>query len=84
MKGKLVLKIQARPQQRSVRSPAKMSKVLDSLADNNHEPDRNGVILEAGPLPESFTIFSAFMVEAWTTEFSEAVLFKLLDNDRIT
>ena len=54
MKGKLVFKIQTRPQQRSVRSPAKMSKVLDFLADNDHdELDSNGATLEAGPLPES-------------------------------
>ena len=48
MKGKLVFKIQARPWQRSVQSPAKMSEVLD----NDHEPDSNGATLEAGPLPE--------------------------------
>ena len=61
-----------------------MSKVLDFLLDNDHEPDSNGATLEAGPLPESFTTCSAFMVEAWTTDFSEAVLFTLLDNDGIT
>ena len=74
--------------QRSVTSqgnPEKMLKVLDFSADNNHEPDSNGeytrATLEAGPLPESFTICSAFMVEAWTTEFSCADIFTLLDND---
>ena len=65
-----------------------MMKVLDFSADNDHEPDSNGeytsATLEAGPLPESFIICSAFMVEAWTTDFSEAVLFTLLDNNGIT
>ena len=53
-------------------APKKL-KVLDFSADNDHEPDINGdytsATLEAGSLPESFTICSAFMVEAWTTEF---------------
>ena len=34
-----------------------------------------------GPLPESFTICTAIMVEAWTTEFTAADLFQLLNND---
>ena len=38
--------------------------------------------MEAGALSESFTICSAFIVEA--TDFSDAVLFTLLDNDGIT
>ena len=80
MKGKLGFKIQTRPQQRSVRSPAKMSKFLDFLADDDHEPDSNSATLEAGPLPESFTICPAFMVEAWITEFVSAKMFKILDN----
>ena len=62
-----------------------MLKVLDFSADNDHEPDINGeytgATLEAGPLPDSFTVCSAFMVEAWTTEFSPAFMFALLDND---
>ena len=60
-----------------------MSKVVDFLSDNDHEPDSNGATLEAGPLPESFITCSAFRAEAWTTEFSEAVLSTLLDNDGI-
>ena len=44
-----------------------MLKVLDFSADNDHEPDSNGeytsATIEAGPLPESFTICSAFMVD---------------------
>ena len=63
----------------------KMMKVLDFSADSDHEADITGdytsATLEAGPLPESFTICSAFMVEAWTTEFSAADMFTLLDND---
>ena len=75
-------------QQRLVGSqgnPEKMLKVLDFSADNDQEPDSNGeytsATLEAGPLPESFTICSALMVEAWTTEFSGTEMFELLDND---
>ena len=71
--------------QRSVGSPDKILKVLDFSADNDQEPDSNGeytsATLEAGPLPESFTICSALMVEAWTTDYSSADMFRLLDND---
>ena len=60
-------------------------KVLDFSADNNGEPDSNGeytsATLDAGPLPQSFTICSAIMVDAWTTEFSSADMFILLDVD---
>ena len=66
-------------------NPENLMKVLDFSADNDHEPDSNGeytrATLEAGPLPESFTICSALMVEAWTTEFTTTELFELLDND---
>ena len=62
-----------------------MMKVFDFSADSDHEPDINGeytsATLEAGPLPESFTVCSALMVEAWTTEFVSADMFTLLDND---
>ena len=57
-------------QQRSDNSdnPKRLVKVLDFSADSDHEPDSNGeytrATLEAGPLPESFTVCSAFMVEA--------------------
>ena len=61
-----------------------MLKVLDFSADVDQEPDSNGeytsATLEAGPLPESFTICSALMVEAWTTGFSSADMFALLDD----
>ena len=63
-------------QHRSVRSQGNMcnmSKVLDFSADNDNEPDRNGdytsATLDAGPLPESFTICLAIMVDAWTAAF---------------
>ena len=58
-----------------------MFTVLDFSSDNDQLPDGNGeytsATLEAGVLPESFTICSAFMVEAWTTEFSGAPMFLL-------
>ena len=57
---------------------AKPSKVLDFSADNDDKPDGKGeytsATLEALPLPESFTICSAFMVEAWSTEFSVGMI----------
>ena len=68
-------------QQRSISS--KSLKVLDFSADNDHKPDSNGeytsATLDAGALPESFTICSAIMVDAWTTEFTAADMFQLLD-----
>ena len=74
---------QTRLQDRQPRSVSTL-KVLDFSADKDHEPDINGeytgATLEAGPLPESFTICSAFMVEAWTTEFSSAYMFALLND----
>ena len=50
----------------------KKFKILDFSKDNDHEPDNGeytGATLRAGPLPESFTVCSAFMVEAWHTSF---------------
>ena len=45
-------------------------KFLDCPADSNQEPDSNGeytgATLEAGDLPELFTICSAFMEDAWS------------------
>ena len=64
---------------------ATMLKVLDFSADSDHNWDSNGeythASLKAGPLPEIFTICSAFMVEAWTTEFSGARVFEVLAKD---
>ena len=66
-------------------NPQNMLKVFDFSADSDHEPDSNGeytrTTLEAGPLPESFTVCSAFMVEAWTTLFRSADMFALLNDD---
>ena len=87
MRGKLVLAIQTGNKDWSmVHSPDKISKDFYFSEDNDHESDSNGeyfcATLEAGALSESFTICSAFIVEA--TDFSDAVLFTLLDNDGIT
>ena len=60
-----------------------MLKVLDFSADIDRNPESNGEYtsanLEAGPLPKSFTICSAFMVEAWTTDYAGALMFVLFD-----
>ena len=60
-------------------------KVLDFSADNDDEPDSEGeftsATLEIGALPESFTICSAFMVDAWTTKFTAAYMFVLMDSE---
>ena len=67
---------------RQPRSVTTRMKVLDFSADNDQEPDSNGEFtsasLDAGTLPESFTVCSAIMVDAWTTEFSAADMFALL------
>ena len=71
-------------QHRSVNSEGNL-KVLDFSADHDHEPDSNGeytmATLDAGPLPESFTICSAMMVDAWTTQFESSDMVTLLDVD---
>ena len=75
---------QTRTQDRQSRSVSTL-KVLDFSADNDQQPDSKGeytgATLEAGPLPESFTICSAFMVEVWTTDFAAVFLFQLLNDD---
>ena len=38
--------------------------------------------LQPGPLPESFTICGAFMLEAWVDVYTENLMFRLLDDDR--
>ena len=57
-------------------------KVLDFSADIDQQPDINGeftsATLNAGFLPESFTICTAFMVQAWKTGFSSADMFTML------
>ena len=63
-------------------------KVLDFSADNDHERDSNGewtiATLEAGFLPESFTICSTMTVDAWTTELAAAVMFMMYYDDEQT
>ena len=64
-------------------NPENMLKVLDFSADNDQQPDSNGeytgASLKADFLPESFTICSAIMVDAWTTVFTSAEMFILLN-----
>ena len=58
--------VQTRVHDRQPRSVSTLN-VLDFSADGDQQPDSDGeytgATLEAGPLPESFTICSAFMVE---------------------
>ena len=60
-----------------------MVKVIDLGADSDHESDSNGeytsATLEAGKVPDSFTICAAFMTDAWTTIFTGGRIFMLLD-----
>ena len=74
-----VLKSNRERQQRS--SISKTTRVLDFSADNDFKPDTKGeytgATLDAGALPESFTICSAFMVEEWTSDYQTADMFTL-------
>ena len=58
--------------------------VIDFSDDIDDEPDSNGEFTMASltkpDMPRDFTICSAFMVEAWTTDFSAARVFQLRDN----
>ena len=60
------------------------SKVLDFSTDgdqfSNYDNVYTGATLDAGPLPESFTICSAIMVDAWTSGFAAADMFTLLSD----
>ena len=62
---------------------APMVKVLHFSpgAEFGNEP---GATLEAGPLPESFTVCSAIMVERWDKYFATSPMFGLLDKDKYT
>ena len=57
--------------------------VIDLSDDNNNEPDSQGEFTMASlskpDMPRDFTICTAFMVQAWTTDFSEASLFLVRD-----
>ena len=61
--------------------PSKSLKVLDFSADVDYQPDDDGEYTEAisdfGALPESFTICSAFMVEAWYGPGTSAHMFSI-------
>ena len=64
---------------------SQLSKVLDFADDNDGKADKDGEFSSASltgiNLPESFAICTAFMVEAWTTDFSGADLFLILNSD---
>ena len=52
--------------------------------DNDEDEDYTRATLDAGSLPESFTICSSFMLwDYWTNDFKSARLFTLLDKDTI-
>ena len=59
--------------------------VIDLSDDINNEPDSSGEFTMASlskpDMPRDFTVCSAFMVKAWTTDFSAADLFQLNDVD---
>ena len=61
-----------------------MLKVFDFSADNDHKRDSNGentgATLNAGFLPESFTICSAIMTDGWKTDITAAYMFTMLDD----
>ena len=58
-------------------------KALDFSVESDHEADSNGeytsASLKKSELPSAFTICSAFSVESWATEFSNAQMFALQD-----
>ena len=60
------------------------SKVFDFHADNDRRPDSNWeyttATLNAGPLPESFTVCSAIMTEAWRSADNSAPMVCLWGN----
>ena len=72
-------------QPRLISNQTRKVKVIDVSADNDQVADSNGEYTSAtmlgGSLPHSFTICSAYMVEAWNTEQSAADLFSMLDDD---
>ena len=85
-KGRNTLHKNRERRQRSISSrdspaPA-MLKVLDFSADNDQKQDSDGELtsatFDAGATPESFTICSAFMIEAWTTDFSASFFFAVV------
>ena len=63
-----------------------MIKVIDFSADNDDKADSNGeytsASINAGAMPLSFTICSAFTVEAWSSKSYESMIISLLDAKR--
>ena len=61
-------------------------KAIDFSLDNDHKPDVNNsfthAYLQKENLPASFTICTAFMVEAWVGKYASAPLFVLFDDQR--
>ena len=59
--------------------------VIDFSDDIDNEPDSRGEFTMASltkpDMPRDFTICAAFMVKAWTADFSVADLFELMDDD---
>ena len=68
--------------------PPTTLKILDFSLDVDRAADDNGsythASLEKDELPPSFTICSAFMVEAWTTDQSAAEMFALKTREGVT
>ena len=66
------------------RQPRSVStlKVLDFSDDNDQKRDSNdsvtGASLKVGSLPESFTVCTALMVEAWTNNMGVSRIFDLI------
>ena len=60
-------------------------KVLSFADDIDNEADSNGefssAILTKASFPEAFTICSAFMVDAWTTDFAAAYVLSMAKDD---
>ena len=60
-------------------------KAIDLSEESDQEEDENGeytsAFIKKEDLPNSFTICSAFSVDAWTTEFSQSAMFALLSED---
>ena len=63
-----------------------VTKVLDFSTDNDDQQDENGkytsASLEIPSHPESFTVCSAFMVDAWKPPVSSARMFGLLNDKK--
>ena len=59
--------------------------IIDLSDDINNEPDSRGEFtmtsLSKPDMPRDFTICTAFMVKAWTTDFTAADLFELRADD---